>query len=293
MTKVRKAVIPAAGLGTRLFPATKTTKKEWLPIVDRDGIAKPAILLIIEEALEAGIREVIIIVQPEDLPGFRLLLKGRTPAESQGRLPERLQAYADRILEMGQCVTFVTQPTQEGFGHAVFRTREAVGDEPFLLMLGDHLYRSHETRPCARQLVEAYEQHETSVLGLRLTPEDEIVSYGTAAGTWLEEPRLLSLTELTEKPSVDYARANLRVPGLPEREYLTFFGLYIIKPRVFDYLQEHIANDKREGEEFELTTALERLRREDGFLGLVIDGECYDIGLPDAYLHAMIHLSRD
>jgi UTP--glucose-1-phosphate uridylyltransferase len=194
---------------------------------------------------------------------------------------------------MGQRVTFVTQPTQEGFGHAVFRTQEAVGNEPFLLMLGDHLYRSHEARSCARQLVEAYEQYDTSVLGLRLTPEDEIVSYGAAAGIWLTKPGLLALAELIEKPSVDYARANLRVPGLPEREYLTFFGLYIIKPRVFDFLKEHIADDRREGGEFELTTALERLRREDGFLGLIIDGDCYDIGLPDAYLHALVHLRRD
>ncbi len=285
--RVRKAVIPAAGFGTRLFPASKATKKELFPIVDRDGIAKPAILLIVEEALGAGIDEVIIIVQEQDLPAFRSFFHEQVSIENYNKLPRHFQEYARRILEIGRHVRFVVQPTQEGFGHAVYCTREAVGSEPFLLMLGDHIYRSDSGRSCAQQLIEAYNRHGISVVGLRRTPESEIANFGTVTGNWLEADRLLSITEFVEKPTVDYARSNLRVPGLPEGEYLTIFGQYIIKPQIFDYLEEHIRHNVRERGEFQLTSALDRLRQEDGFLGLIVDGQRYDIGLPEHYLETL------
>ena len=284
---VRKAVIPAAGFGTRLFPATKAVKKEFFPIVDRDGIAKPALLLIIEEALQAGIEEVIVIVQPEDLDSFRSFFGIQVIPENYDKLPRHLQAYADRILEVGRHLSFVTQPVQEGFGHAVYLAREAVGDEPFLLMLGDHLYCSDNNKPCARQMVEAYNRSGVSVVGLRRTPEAEIGKFGTVTGQWIEEGRLLNVSELAEKPTPDYARAHLKVAGLPEGEYLTLFGQYLVNPRLFDYLGEQIAGNMRERGEFQLTSALERLRQEDGFLGLLVDGRCFDIGVPEGYLNTL------
>jgi len=159
-------------------------------------------------------------------------------------------------------------------------------------MLGDHLYRSDGGKSCARQLIEAYNQHGISVLGLRRTAEDQIANFGTATGVWMDEDRLLNVTEFAEKPTVDYARNNLRVTGLPEDEYLTVFGQYIIKPQIFDYLEEHIANNVRERGEFQLTSALDRLRQEDGFLGLIMDGQRYDIGLPEYYLETLRTFSQ-
>lgn len=285
--KVRKAVIPAAGFGTRLFPASKAAKKELFPVIDRDGIAKPAILLIVEEALNAGIDEVIIIVQEHDLEPFQSFFNVQVTIENFNKLPRHFQDYAQYLLEVGRRVSFVTQSTQEGFGHAVYCAREAVGGEPFLLMLGDHLYRSNNGKSCAQQLIEAYNRHGISVLGLRRTPEDEIGNFGTATGVWTEENLLINVTEFAEKPTLDYARSNLRTPGLPENEYLTVFGQYIIKPQLFDYLEEHITNNVRERGEFQLTSALDRLRREDGFLGLILDGQRYDIGLPEHYLETL------
>ena len=140
--------------------------------------------------------------------------------------------------------------------------REALGNEPFLLMLGDHLYRSNIERSCAQQLLEAYHQHGTSLVGLRRTPEDQIAAFGTVAGVWLEGGELLNIIEFAEKPTVDYARSHLLVPGLPGHEYLTLFGQYIIKPQIFDYLEEHIKNNVRERGEFQLTSALDRLRQD-------------------------------
>jgi UTP-glucose-1-phosphate uridylyltransferase/mevalonate kinase len=291
--RVRKALIPAAGFGTRLFPASKATKKELFPVIDRDGIAKPAILLIVEEALEAGIEEIIIIVQEGDLDDFRTFFKEQISIENYNKLPAHFQEYARRILEIGRRVSFVVQQTQEGFGHAVYCARDAIDGEPFLLMLGDHLYRSDGERSCARQLMDAYQQHGKSILGLRRTPEDQIANFGTAAGVWLEDELLLSVTEFAEKPTIDYARSNLRVPGLPEGEYLTVFGQYILTPQLFEFLEEHIKNNVRERGEFQLTSALDRLRREDGFLGLIMDGKRYDIGLPQYYLETLSSYSKE
>jgi UTP--glucose-1-phosphate uridylyltransferase len=160
-------------------------------------------------------------------------------------------------------------------------------------MLGDHLYRSTGERSCVQQLLEAYQLHGLSVLGLRRTPESQIANFGTVAGVWLEEDHLLNITEFAEKPTVDYARSNLRVPGLPEDEYLTVFGLYIIKPQIFGYLEEHIANNVRDRGEFQLTSALDRLRQEDGFLGLIMEGRRFDIGLPQYYLETLQAFARD
>jgi UTP-glucose-1-phosphate uridylyltransferase/mevalonate kinase len=287
--KVRKAVIPAAGFGTRLFPASKATKKELFPIIDRDGIAKPAILLIVEEALKAGIEEVIIIVQQHDLDAFNSFFNVQVNIENYNKLPIHFQEYAQRLLEIGRQVSFAIQETQQGFGHAVFSAREVVGNEPFLLMLGDHIYCSEGERSCAEQLIEAYNLHGISVLGLRRTPEDMIANFGTVVGDWMkeQEDRLLNITEFAEKPTIDYAQNNLRISGLPPGEYLTVFGQYIIKPQIFDYLEEHITNNVRERGEFQLTSALDRLRREDGFLGLVMEGQRFDIGLPEHYLETL------
>jgi len=285
--KVRKAVIPAAGFGTRLFPATKATKKELFPIIDRDGVAKPAILLIVEEALDAGIEEVFIIVQEDDMEDFHRFFNVQVSIENYNKLSPPFQEFARRLLDIGRRVRFLVQTNQEGFGHAVYCAKDAIGDEPFLLMLGDHIYRSDSERSCARQLVEAYQRHGLSVIGLRRTPEKAIANFGTVTGVWVEDQEVLNITEFAEKPTVDYARTNLQIAGLPKDEYLTVFGQYIIKPQIFDYLEEHIKHNVREGGEFQLTSTLDRLRQEDGFLGLMIDGKRFDIGLPDYYLETL------
>jgi len=290
--KVRKAVIPAAGFGTRLFPATKATKKELFPVIDQDGIAKPAILIIVEEALNAGIEEVIIIVQKDDLDDFQNLFSRQISIENYNKLPPQFQEYSRRILEMGQHISYVIQQNQEGFGHAVYSARESVGNEPFLLMLGDHIYRANGPISCAQQMLDAYQRHGTSVVGLKRTPEADIQNFGVVTGIWLEENRLLNITEFAEKPTIDYARTSLRVPCIPDNEYLTVFGQYIIKPELFDLLEMNIRNNVRERGEFQLTSALDRLRQIDGFNGLVIDGRRFDLGIPEHYLETLQAFSQ-
>jgi UTP-glucose-1-phosphate uridylyltransferase len=290
--RVRRAVIPAAGHGTRLFPATKAVKKELFPVVDRDGIAKPAILLIVEEALAAGIEEVVIVVQAGDLDDFRAFFSEAVSADNHRKLPPHLQAYCHRLLEIGRHVRYVIQTEQAGFGHAVYCARGAVGDEPFLLLLGDHLYRSNTEVSCARQLLRAYERLGQNIVGARRSPEADLAHFGALAGVWREEGRLLDVTAFAEKPTADHARAHLRVAGLPDGEYLTVFGQYVLTPAVFAYLEADVADNVRAGGEIQLTPVLDRIRRELGFAGLVIDGQRFDIGRPDDYLAALRALRR-
>ncbi len=285
--KVRKAVIPAAGFGTRLFPATKATKKELFPIVDSQGVARPAVQLIIEEALESGLEEIVLIVQQEDLEGFRSYFEQPLSQENFNRLPAEARDRAALLEAIGERISFVVQPSQEGFGHAVHCARHAVGDQPFLLMLGDHLYRSHTPQRCANQLLEAAAANGGSVIGLHITEEARVSHYGAAAGRWREPGRVLDLSRLVEKPPIPYAREHLQVEGLPPGHYLTMFGMYILQPRIFDVLGDHITRDVRERGEIQLTAALERLRQEQGMLGVLIQGEQFDIGRPDHYLETL------
>jgi UTP-glucose-1-phosphate uridylyltransferase/mevalonate kinase len=290
--RVRKAVIPAAGFGTRLFPASKAVKKELFPIIDRDGRAKPAILCIVEEAVRAGIEEIGIIVQSVDKPVFEDFFNTPPSIENYNKLSKEDQRYCDYLTELGHRITLLTQDVQEGFGHAVYCARKWVGKEAFLLMLGDHLYASETAVSCARQLVDIYEKANQSVVGLKVTPAGEIRKFGCAAGVWKEANRILSITEFAEKPEPAYAQEHLRVDGLDEGQFLTVFGLYVLTPKIFDFLEEHILHNLREGGEFQLTSCLDRLRQEEGFHGLLVRGRRFDIGMPDAYRETLIDFRK-
>ena len=285
---VRKAVIPAAGFGTRLFPASKAMKKELFPVIDNSGQAKPAIMAIVEEAINAGIEEVCLIVQSGDTELFESFFKTPPPIEHYNKLSKENKAYCDYLLELGSRVTFVTQDVQEGFGHAVYCAREWVGNEPFLLMLGDHLYGSDEERCCARQVVEAYEQVGHSVVGLKETPIEHLSNFGCVTGVWKEEDTLLSVTEFYEKPDPEYALEHLHVDGMDVDQFLTVFGIYVIQPQIFEFLEQNIAHNLRERGEFQLTSCLDELRKAEGFSGYVVKGKRYDIGLPEEYRQTVI-----
>lgn len=286
--RVRKAVIPAAGFGTRLFPATKALKKEMFPIVDSQGIIKPVILAIVEEAIHAGIEEVGVVIQTKDRGMFEEFFCMPPPVENYNKLSAEARAYHGYLMEIGRRITFIPQDSQEGFGHAVYCAREWVGDEPFLLMLGDHLYASDTEVSCARQILDVYEKMGQNTVGLKITPASEVHTFGCVGGSWLEPLRLLSIAEFKEKPTADYARAHLRVDDLEEDHFLSIFGIYALHPRIFDFLEEHIHHNVREGGEFQLTSSLDRLRQEQGFVGYVVAGKRFDIGLPESYREAVL-----
>jgi len=286
--RVRKAVIPAAGFGTRLFPATKAIKKELFPVIDREGRIKPVILAIVEEAVNAGIEEVCVVVQAADREIFENFFGSPPPIENYNKLSADGKKYNDYLMDLGRRVTLVSQDVQDGFGHAVHCAKKWVGNEPFLLLLGDHLYASKTDVSCARQVLDAYNQLGQNVVGLKITPAADVHNFGCVGGVWIERDSKLSVTEFKEKPDKEYARKHLHVDGMEKDTFLSIFGLYVLKPVIFDYLEENIRYNVREGGEFQLTSCLDRLRQEDGFVGHVVQGSRFDIGLPESYRQTLI-----
>jgi UTP-glucose-1-phosphate uridylyltransferase/mevalonate kinase len=292
--KIRKAVITAAGFGTRLFPMTSAVRKEFLPVVDRKGRMLPLILANVEEAAEAGIEEICIIIQEQDRALFEGFFSQDMSPEQMGKLSAHARESLSAIQALGRKITFRTQAEQRGLGHAVYQVRDWVGDEPFLLVLGDHLFITHGPLGCARQLVDRFQELDTTIIGLQPTPESEVGRFGTVGGTWVEgggQKDLVAISLFKEKPDISFAAEYLAVEGLPEKTYLTVFGLYILSPAVFVELEKGISACTEEGHEVQLTTALEELRRRERVLGLVVNGEKADIGIPEGYLSGIMKFS--
>ena len=303
VTPVAQAIIPAASFSSALFPASKCLPPALFPVMDADGLLKPAILILVEEALAAGLHRVVIVVSAAQHADFEKIFHKQAPMREYNRVPERLRQYADSIVEMGRKVHLVVQEEQQGLGHAVLCARAALEPAPFVLMLGDHLYRSSTGTSCVAQLVSAYAGR--SLIALRRTAEMSISLLGTACGKWeatrLDAPaasRRLALSALVEKPSTDYARVNLVTPGLPNGEYLTAFGLYVIHEyqSLFEVLQEEHEILEQAGPSaslLQLTPALDRIRAEAGLAGILLDGERYDIGhTPADYLATLNALAK-
>lgn len=288
--RIRKAIIPAAGFGTRLFPATKAVKKELFPVIDQTGRVKPAILLIVEELLNAGLEEIGIIVQPRDKEIFEDFFHRSIEIEHFNKLSIRDQHYLESLHAIGEKVILLCQEEQKGFGHAIYCARHWLGKDPFLINLGDHLFTSSEERSCTQQLLDVYDKIGLSIVGLKPEPAEKISNFGCVTGRWSEEhgQGILDLSEFVEKPTIDYAREKLVTENLSPEYYLTLAGQYILTPLVFQYLKEHIQSNFLERGEYQLTSCLEKVRKEEGFYGYVINGKRFDIGKPELYRQTMI-----
>lgn len=285
---VFKALIPAAGLGTRMFPATKSVKKEMLPVVTPDGVCKPILQTILEEAVDAGIEDIAIIVRPEDEAIIAGFLSPADPAFF-ARLPEKAKNEQLKLEEIGRKVVFIRQEEQLGFGHAVSLAQKWAGNDPVLLLLGDHIYSSNTRQNCASQLIEAFEKHgRQCIVSLYTAPGASVHHYGTATGTWVDdECKTLKLSMFAEKPTLEFARANLAMPGLPDDSFLCVYGQYILTPELFKILADQISRGVKQKGEFQLTTALDELRATSGMLGFLVNGAHYDTGQPGEYLESL------
>lgn len=279
---IRKAVIPVAGLGTRMFPFTKAVPKTFLPVVTPDGVAKPVIQAIIEEALSAGAEEVALIVQPEDEPRFREYFQSEVRAETLGKLPPALRQEAEHVMEIGKRLTFIPQADAKGFGHAVLMAEKWVGQEPFLLLLGDQLFRSDETRSVACQVVDLFQAYgdAQSVVGIYEEQLSKVKHYGAVAGEWVSE-ETLQLNRLFEKPTEDEAQTYLRVTHHGKSAFFCVNGIYALRPSLFGILRQQAA--VLDGGELQLTSALDALRQEEGMKGLLVCGTHFDTGIPAIY----------
>lgn len=292
MATVRKAVIPIAGLGTRHFPASHAVKKELFPVVGPDGLARALFHYHLLELDAAGIEEICIIVQPDEDETVRRYLRGPDNAYLK-----RLEKYPALLREAEQMrrfagrVSFAVQHQQEGYGHAVFQTKSFANGEMVLLGLGDHLFRGKPVSPYRELADLAKVSNGKSVSAVNRITAAQLKGYGTIAGTRrAENPRLIDISLIIEKPSVEVAREKLHVDGgpcgtHPMETWLGWFGMHLLAPSIYEILGEMIRDNVRDNGEFQLTRAQELQRQREGYLALeMTNARRFDFGVPDDFV---------
>ena len=285
---VRKAIIPVAGFGTRLYPATRNFKKDFFPIPCADGMVRPVILILLEELVKSGVEEICLVLgSKEERQLYKDFFEKPLSEEHLSKLNAEAQEYENRILDIGKRLRYVYQTEKRGFGHAVYQAADFTGNEPVLLMLGDTLYRSNTNKPCALQLIERYERYNQLLVSIHSVPLTEVSHYGILSGVWEDKERtVLNVSVMNEKPKASYAEEFLGVRNSEgQKEYYSVFGQYILTPDVFAQLASDIAQADAAGDvarEIELTAALDSVRQKSGMMGVRLNGYMYDMGNPNA-----------
>ena len=264
--KVRKAVIPAAGLGTRFVPATKAQPKEMLPIVD-----KPTIQYIIEEAAAAGIEDIIVVTgrnkrSIEDHFDRSIELEMELEKDGKNEMLDMVQA----IPEIAN-IHFIRQKQPLGLGHAVLTASHFIGNEPFAVLLGDDVVISR--KPCLQQMIEVFNEYQTSIVGVQQVSDDAVSKYGIVDGRKVDD-RVYKVKGLVEKPRPEEAPSNVAI-----------LGRYILTPEIFGYLE---TQEKGAGGEIQLTDAMKRLANDQAMYAYIFRGHRYDVGSKTGFLQANI-----
>lgn len=286
---VRKAIIPVAGFGTRVYPETRSIKKEFFPVIDQDGMLKPVILVLLEELDRADIEKICLVIGEEERNYYRNYFESSLAEEHYQKLPQYMREYEEKILRIGKKLEYVVQTERKGLGHAVYQCREFAGGEPVLLLLGDTIYQSNEVRSCTEQLLDAFEASGKLTVGLMDIPLKEVEHYGILYGKWEDKgERVMEVGSMIEKPCIEQAMESCGVKMKNGTiHYYMVFGNYILVSEVFDKLGENIKNGYMSHGEFQLTDALEEVRKSYGMAGYRIDGQAFDVGTPLAYRNTM------
>ena len=265
--KVRKAIIPAAGLGTRLLPNTKSIPKEMLPLVD-----KPVLQYIVEEAVSAGVEQILIITNRgkspiEDYFDYAPDLESRLLADGKDKEAKTIRAVADMA-----DVYFVRQKETKGLGHAVWRAKSFVGNEPFAILLGDDIMLS-ET-PVLKQLVDAAEANSCSAIAIREFPGEEICKYSSVKLEEKLSDRVYRIGDMNEKPTMDERLSNFAI-----------MGRYVLTPAIFDILEQ---TPPGRNNEIQLTDGMRQLCHVEPMCAVDFEGKRYDTGNLKGYLESII-----
>jgi len=288
---IRKAIIPVAGFGTRLYPETRMLKKDFFPIPDKDGLVKPVIMILLEELVESGIEEICLVLgSEEERMQYHDFFETPLSEDHLKKLNPQMQEYENKILSIGKKLKYVYQYEKKGFGHAVYQAADFANGEPVLLLLGDTLYRSTRNKSCAHQLIEIYEKYNKPMIAIHDIPLIEVSHYGMMTGVWEnKEETEMNITAFCEKPKAAYAEEFLGMKMKNgEKRYYSVFGMYVLTNEVFDQLGHDIENNVvSERGEVELTTALEKVRQNIGLIGVQLQGHMYDMGNYNAYKRAV------
>jgi len=267
--KIRKAIIPAAGLGTRFLPATKAQPKEMLPIVD-----KPTIQYIIEEAIASGIEEILIVTGRnkkciEDHFDKSVELEMELAKNHKDELLELVKDISDMV-----DIHYIRQKEPRGLGHAIHCAKSFVDNEPFAILLGDDIvYTGESQRPCLKQLIDCYDEYKTSILGVQSVDAENVSKYGIVDGIQIED-RVCKVKGLVEKPSKEDAPSNTAI-----------LGRYIVTPKIFEILE---STKPGKGNEIQLTDALLELVKSEAMYAYNFEGKRYDVGDKLGFLEATV-----
>ena len=296
---VRRAIIPVAGFGTRLYPATRIIRKDFFPIPCPDGKVRPVILILLEELVKSGIEEICLVLgSEEERMQYAEFFERPLSDEHLRKLSPENREYENHILSIGKRLHYVYQRNKRGFGHAVYQAVDFTHDEPVLLLLGDTLYRSKSNKPCALQLIEKYERYNQMMVSIHDVPLAEVSHYGILSGVWEDKDEtILNVSAMNEKPKASYAEEYLGVRDIEGRHhYYSVFGQYILTPEVFEQLGKNIRQADEEHDmqrEIELTTALEQVRQQSGMIGVRLKGEMFDMGNPTALSRTIMNYSKE
>ena len=266
MKKIKKAIIPAAGLGTRFLPATKAQPKEMLPIVD-----KPTLQYIIEEAIESGIEEILIVTgrskkSIED--HFDRSIELELELEKKGKT-DMLKMVQD-ISNMVN-IHYIRQKEPKGLGHAIYCAKSFIGDEPFAVLLGDDIVDAKT--PCLKQMIDCYNEYQTTILGVQEVPDSEVNKYGIINAKPIEE-NVYKIKDMIEKPNLNEAPSNIAI-----------LGRYILTPTIFNILE---TQQPGKGGEIQLTDALRTLVKSEALYAYTFEGKRYDVGDKLGFLEATV-----
>lgn len=288
--QIKKAVITAAARGGRLYPVGDTVQKAMLPIADLDGVHKPVLQIIAEEAFNSGIEEICIICAPGDEARYKAAFEAlRSNLLAAFGQIDWAKKQANKISHLLKHLTFVVQEETLGYGHAVYCAKDFVGTDAFILLLGDHLYLAdNQQSRCAAQLLKLGEQEGCSVSAVNATPEHLIHQYGTINGRYVAgQQGVYEIERIIEKPSLSQAELELLMPGQRAGHYLCFFGMHVLKASIFDILEKY-ANSLDTGKDIQLTPALEILAKESKYLAQEVKGRRYNLGTDLGWLEAQI-----
>ncbi len=285
--KIRKAIIPVAGFGTRMFPETHFVRKAFLPVIDENGMVKPVIMYMLEECVNAGIEDIYLIIGEDEEEEYKKYFDFEFDDAFMNRLSVKVREYYKTIYQIGQKIHFVIQKDKRGFGHAVYQAREFLNEEPVLLLLGDFIYKSNLDISCVRQTINAYNKSGgKAIVSVQRIPLENSKSYGVIHGRFREDrPYLMEVDQMVEKPDLMTTKESLLVDG----ECFATFGIYVLTNEIFAHLEKQVIKVEEKiakGElwrEVDITDALEYLATKGELIGVDIDGTSFDVGLPEMY----------
>ncbi len=290
---VKKAIIPVAGFGTRMYPITRTLKKTFLPVVDKDGLIKPTLMVLLEELDNARIEEICLVIDENDKKIYDDFFKSTLPPEFQSKLSKEMLDYEEKIQRIGKKITYVVQEEKLGLGHAVYLCKDFANDEPVLLVLGDQIYKTKYHKSCTEQILEFFEKSQKLTVSAVNTPLNKVSNYGIMAGELISDnENMFEVTLMYEKPTVDYAEQYLYTKKAGKKNYYSVFGEYILTPSVFKELEIMIKDNIKSRGEFQITDALERVRNKEGMNAFITNGKMFDVGTLEAYKDTLSNYAK-